>query len=89
MRKVLKIAICSLTAAALLAGCSEKSQDVNQTEAQTEAVTEAETDTGSEASSGQDSVTLGEYIGVSFTPVSTEVTDEQVDRKSTRLNSSH
>ena len=79
MRKVLKIAICSLTAAALLAGCSEKSQDVNQTEAQTEAVTEAETDTGSEASSGQDSVTLGEYIGVSFTPVSTEVTDEQVE----------
>lgn len=71
MRKVLKIAICGLTAVSILAGCSKSNDNANPTETVTEA--------GTETSSGQDSVTLGEYMGVTFTPISTEVTDDQVE----------
>lgn len=73
MRKVLKIGICSLLALALLTGCSNNKKEETQTDA---AVTAA---ADSEVSSGQDSVTLGEYMGVLYTPVSAEVTDEQIE----------
>lgn len=73
MRNVLKIGILSLVTLTLLTSCSNNKEEETQTDA---AVTTA---ADSEVSSGQDSVTLGEYMGVLFTPVSTEVTDEQVE----------
>lgn len=73
MRKVLKIGICGLLAAMLLAGCSKNKENENPTQAATAA------NPSESESSQQDSVTLGEYMGVLFTPVSVEVTDEQVE----------
>ena len=75
MRKVLKIGICGLLAVSLLSGCSGSNGDAGQAES-TSAVESTESGAGA---AGQDSVSLGEYMGVSFTPVSVEVTDEQVE----------
>lgn len=75
MRKVWKIGICGLLAVSLLAGCGK-----NKEEAQPADGTGAVESTVA-AGEGQDSVKLGEYMGVTFTPVSVEVTDDQVEQE--------
>lgn len=57
MKKVLKVCVCGLMAAMLVAGCAKKESE------------------STEASN----VKLAEYKGVTYTPASTEVTDEDVE----------
>ncbi len=63
MRKTVRILLCGLMAAAVLGGCGKK--DTSET-------TAASGKTTAE-------IKLGEYKGVTYTPVSTEVTEEDVD----------
>lgn len=74
MRKFVKLGICGLMAAMVATGCSKKA---DTTKSSTAAETAAETTAQSGAS--EDSVTLGEYKGLTYTPISTEVTDEEVE----------
>lgn len=75
MRKVLKIGICGLLAVMLLAGCSKSNEEAGPVDSTT--VVESTDNTA--GTTGQDTVKLGEYMGVSFTPVSAEVTEDQVE----------
>lgn len=59
MKKVLKVCICGMLAAMLVAGCAKKE--------------------AAEPAVAGDSVKLGNYKGVTYTPASTEVTDEDVE----------
>ena len=72
MKKVLKLGICGMLAVMLAAGCSKKTENVEtvSSAADTEAGTSSET-----------SVKLGEYKGITFTPASEEVTDEEVEQE--------
>ncbi len=63
MRKFITISLCGLLAVAAMTGCGKKDGDTNTTVA---AVSE-------------DKVKLGEYKGVTYTPVKAEVTDEEVE----------
>lgn len=84
MRKYVKLGICGLMAAMVVTGCSKK--DTTETTDPVAAATiEAETSEGA----AEDSVTLGEYKGVTYTPASTEVTDEQVDNQVQKLADSN
>lgn len=84
MRKYVKLGICGLMAAMVVTGCSKK--DTTETNDPAAAATvEAESSEGA----AEDSVTLGEYKGVAYTPASTEVTDEQVDNEVQKLADSN
>ncbi len=63
MKKTMRVLLCGLMAAAVLSGCSKKEE------------TPADTTTAAAATN----IKLGEYKGVTYTPVSTEVTDADVD----------
>lgn len=65
MKKTLKVCMCGLMAAMLVAGCSKKEAE--------------ETTAATEAAGTGGTVTLGNYKGVEFTPVVAEVTDEQIE----------
>ena len=70
MKKTAKVWAYGLMAAMLLAGCSGKTQDESAAAGSSaEAVTDASGTT----------VVLGTYKGVTYTPMSTEITDEQVE----------
>ena len=70
MKKTAKAWAYGLLAAMLLAGCSGKTQDESAAAGSSaEAVTDASGTT----------VVLGTYKGVTYTPMSTEITDEQVE----------
>lgn len=70
MKKTAKVWAYGLMAAMLLAGCSGKTQDESAAAGgSAEAVTDASGTT----------VVLGTYKGVTYTPMSTEITDEQVE----------
>ncbi len=79
MKKSLKVCVCGLMAAVLVSGCSAK----------TDSPAEPETTVGESQSSGETAavvdpgevVSLGQYKGVSYTPVSQEVTDEDVQEQ--------
>lgn len=80
MKKVLKVCMCGMMAVMLVAGCSKKA-DSDSTSAPLEPTTEtsSEPTTETSAESDSDSVTLGNYMGVTYTPESAEVTDEAVE----------
>lgn len=63
MKKTVRILLCGLMAAAVLGGCGKK---------ETAETTAASGETAAE-------IKLGEYKGVTYTPVSVEVTDADVD----------
>ena len=70
MKKTAKVWAYGLMAAMLLAGCSGETQDESAAAGSSaEAVTDASGTT----------VVLGTYKGVTYTPMSTEITDEQVE----------
>lgn len=80
MKKVLNVCICGMMAAMLVAGCAKKETATDATT--TEATTAESSGTGSATIGGDtDSVTLGNYKGVTYTPLSTEVTDEDVEAR--------
>ena len=81
MRKFVKLGICGLMAAMVATGCSKK--DTTGTTDPAAATTQgAETqEAGTSEGAAEDSVTLGEYKGVAYTPASVEITDEQVDKE--------
>ena len=84
MKKSLKVSICGLMAAVLVSGCSAKtdspaeSTTAVQESGSEEAVSSLTLDPG-------EVVTLGQYKGVSYTPVSQDVTDEEVEEQLTAL----
>lgn len=86
MRKIVKVWLCSLAAAAVIAGCSKKPAEENEAAqaASTEALEqEAAAETLpmvdlSEIDNG--TITLGEYKGIEVTKIPTEVTDEEIDK---------
>lgn len=77
MKKVLRMGICGLMAAMLMTGCSSKEAEKTETTA-AEAAVET-TEAVQVVKAGEESVVLGEYKGLKYTPLSTEVTDEQVE----------
>ena len=84
MKKSLKVSICGLMAAELVSGCSAKTDSPAES---TTAVQESGSE-GEVSSLSMDPgqvVTLGQYKGVSYTPVSQEVTDEDVEEQLTAL----
>lgn len=94
MKKFMTICMCGLMAAVLATGCSKKTDDAG-TQAATEAAetTAVETTAGTADGTGsqgagivdtgttETKVTLGEYIGVKYTPMDTEITDEDVEKE--------
>ena len=87
MKKSLKICILGLTAMMLAAGCSKKTDTPaeSDTTAETAATTAGgETETGTEAPSGPiDPGTvdkLGDYKGVTYTPLAVEVSDDEIEQ---------
>ena len=89
MRKFVKLGICGLMAAMVATGCSKK--DTTGTTDPAAATTQgAETqEAGTSEGAAEDSVTLGEYKGVAYTPASVEITDEQVDKEVQKLADSN
>ena len=89
MRKFVKLGICGLMAAMVATGCSKK--DTTGTTDPASATTQgAETqEAGTSEGAAEDSVTLGEYKGVAYTPASVEITDEQVDNEVQKLADSN
>lgn len=89
MRKFVKLGICGLMAAMVATGCSKK--DTTGTTDPAAATTQgAETqEVGTSEGAAEDSVTLGEYKGVAYTPASVEITDEQVDNEVQKLADSN
>ncbi len=99
MKKSLKVSICGLMAAVLVSGCSAKtdspaeSTTAVQESGSEEAVSSLTLDPGEVVTLGQytaevavkPEVTLGQYKGVSYTPVSQDVTDEEVEEQLTAL----
>lgn len=73
MRKYVKLTLCGLAAAMLIAGCSKK-EDTQTTPAETTEESQAATDRGKVTK-------LGIYKGVEVTKSSTEVTDEELDTR--------
>lgn len=75
MKKYVKLTLCGLAAAMLMAGCSKKAEEPETTSAaETTETTAAVTDKGTVSK-------LGEYKGVEITKMSTEVTDEELDAR--------
>lgn len=75
MKKYVKLTLCGLAAAMLVAGCSKKAEEPETTSAaETTETTAAVTDKGTVSK-------LGEYKGVEITKMSTEVTDEELDAR--------
>lgn len=75
MKKYVKLTLCGLAAAMLVAGCSKKAEEPADTSAaETTETTAAVTDKGTVSK-------LGEYKGVEITKMSTEVTDEELDAR--------
>lgn len=75
MKKYVKLTLCGLAAAMLVAGCSKKAEEPETTSAaETTETTAAITDKGTVSK-------LGEYKGVEITKMSTEVTDEELDAR--------
>ena len=89
MRKFVKLGICGLMAVMVATGCSKK--DTTGTTDPAAATTQgAETqEAGTSEGAAEDSVTLGEYKGVAYTPASVEITDEQVDKEVQKLADSN
>ena len=89
MRKFVKLGICGLMAAMVATGCSKK--DTTGTTDPAAATTQgAETqEAGTSEGAAEDSVTLGEYKGVAYTPASVEITDEKVDNEVQKLADSN
>lgn len=75
MKKYVKLTLCSLTALAVVTGCSKK-EDAAET---TATETAAEMETRAEITDFGKIVTLGAYKGVEVTRLDTEVTDEDVN----------
>lgn len=94
MKKSLKVCVCGLAAVMMVSGCSKKADSATDT---TAAVTDASVETTGETGEGTEAETaaqeppamadpgkvekLGNYKGVAFTPMSTEVTDEDVEER--------
>lgn len=79
MKKSLKICVCGLLAAVLVSGCSAKTDSPAET-----STVSGESGSAAESLAAPDPgevVSLGEYKGVSYTPVSEEVTDEEVEEQ--------
>lgn len=78
MKKIVKLTLCGLAAAMLVAGCSKKKEEPETTTAaQTEAATPAD---AAEAVIDRGTVSkLGTYKGVEVTKIPTEVTDEELE----------
>ena len=75
MKKYVKLTLCGLAAAMLVAGCSKKAEEPETTSAaETTETTAAVTDKGTVSK-------LGAYKGVEITKMSTEVTDEELDAR--------
>ena len=89
MRKFVKLGICGLMAAMVATGCSKK-DTTGTTDPAAATTQEAETqEAGTSEGAAEDSVTLGEYKGVAYTPASVEITDEQVDNEVQKLADSN
>lgn len=78
MRKNMKLYVVGLAAAVVLAGCSQKADSSSETGVSGSAVSESGSGT---AAAGEDSVVLGTYLGVTYTPLSVEVTDSDVENQ--------
>lgn len=78
MKKYVKLTLCGLTAAVMIAGCSKK-----ETETATEPAVEStsESPAQSEAADQGEVTKLGTYKGVEITKMSTEVTDEELESR--------
>lgn len=74
MKKLWKIGLCGLMVVSMAAGCSKKAEN-------TGSVANTESTVSTENENLEEYVTLGEYKGITFTPLSTEVTDEQVEEE--------
>lgn len=91
MKKIMKVCLCGLTAAALVSGCSQKATDKstqapNVKGAETESTT-ATNSTAQENMAVEDlsdidngTITLGKYKGIEVTKGSAEVTDEELNQ---------
>jgi len=80
MKKIIKVAACSLMAAMLVTGCSEKAEETTAAGAGAEAAATVAVEPVVEVvPDGQESVELGEYKGLEYVPVNYEVTDEDVE----------
>ncbi len=84
MRKIFKVCMCGLIAAALISGCSKKAvEETTKAEtAEAEATESSAQETMAEVDlTGMDNgtITLGEYKGVEVTKDPVEVTDEEID----------
>lgn len=78
MKKLVKAGLCGVAAVVLMTtGCSKKATD--ETAAQEASASEATAET--EEYVAENSVTLGEYIGIEVTHQKAEVTDEQLDQQ--------
>lgn len=82
MKKIFKVCMCGLVAAALISGCGKKPA-AKPAETETEATESAAQETlAVEDLTGMDNgtVTLGEYKGIEVTKDPVEVTDDEVDQ---------
>lgn len=84
MKKILKVCVCGLVAAAMIAGCSKKvttdgTEATSSTAASSEESTEATTESVDLSKIDNGTITLGKYKGVEVTVPVIEVTDEEVD----------
>ncbi len=90
MKKSVKVLMCSLAAVMMVSGCSKKTDSTADTTAgETTAATQAaETTSAAQSQTGDGSDVpvdwgkvekLGNYKGVVYTPLSTEITDEEVE----------
>lgn len=92
MKKSLKVCMWGLAAVMMVSGCSKKAESTPETtpavtDASVETTGDSSDETGTEAQAQEPPVLvdpgkvekLGDYKGVTFTPLSTEVTDQDVE----------
>lgn len=79
MKKVLKLGLCGMMAVMLVAGCSKKEEKGADPNASATITAVPETD--AEGGAAETSVKLGEYKGITYTPASEEVSDEDVEQE--------
>lgn len=81
MKKILKVCMCGLAAAALISGCSKKAAE--ETTAETEATESSAQETMAVVDltdMDNGTITLGDYMGVEVTKDPVEVTEDEIDQ---------
>lgn len=79
MKKIFKVCMCGLVAAALISGCGKKAAE-ETTEAATESSAQETLETVDLSGVDNGTITLGQYKGVEVTKDAVEVTDDEVNQ---------